>query len=367
MTSDHDAVDALIKEQVSLKGYNTLSIDVSAAYFATVTSFDELTEAVDFAKAKGLGIFTIGEGSNLVLTADISALVLKIDFKAIEPLDMECQTGIQRIRVGAGEVWDHFVAYTLEHNWYGLENLSLIPGTVGASPVQNIGAYGIEVSDVIAWVECFDTETGREIRLNSNECQFGYRDSLFKRSNTQHHGYNRYVITHVVFDLQRQFNPNVDYAAFEQFLDNKDKASLNASQVRQAVIDIRSAKLPDPSLLANAGSFFKNPVICGKKAHKIRERYKSIPNYPAPDKNGEPQVKIAAGWLIEQAGWKGRCLGPVGMHDKQALVLVNHGGATADDVIGLSKAVVADVERQFGITLEAEPVHFPQGVSMLTR
>lgn len=354
---------SLIQEQVSLKPYNTLSIDVCAAHFAIVTSLDELKAVVNFAKTNELGIFIIGEGSNLVLTSDISALVLKVGLTGIQQLNTPDKANIQRIRVGAGESWDQFVAHTIDQQWYGLENLSLIPGTVGASPVQNIGAYGVEVSDVIAWVECLDTETGQEIRLNCKECQFGYRDSLFKRTNAQRYGYNRYVITHVVFDLQRQFSPNVDYVAFDRILGGNEQASLNASQVRHAVIDIRSAKLPDPSLLANAGSFFKNPVICMEKAQEILEKHQNMPHYPAEALEGRAQVKVAAGWLIEQAGWKGRCIGPVGMHEKQALVLVNHGGASADNVIALSKNVVADVERQFGITLEAEPVHFPSVLS----
>lgn len=368
MMPDHCDLESGIQRNFSLKAYNTLAIDVSAQFFAQVTSLDALKTVVAFAKSHDLGIFIIGEGSNLVLTGDISALVLKLDIKGIEPLHSPDQKTTQRIKVGAGECWDDFVAYTIKQAWYGLENLSLIPGTVGASPVQNIGAYGVEVSDLIAWVECFDIHTGQIVKFQGSQCGFGYRDSRFKRSNAEQKGYSRYVIIHVVFDLQTQFIPNVEYAAFDQILSEINKASLSASQVRQAVIDIRSAKLPDPSILANAGSFFKNPVISGKKAHKILEHHKNMPFYPvgqtagikdAANMDKQAQVKVAAGWLIEQAGWKGRKLGPVGMHEKQALVLVNHGNASAYDIRDLTKAVMQDVKARFDIDLEPEPVHFP--------
>ncbi|MDA0945902.1 MAG: UDP-N-acetylmuramate dehydrogenase, partial [Bacteroidetes bacterium] len=250
-----------------------------------------------------------------------------------------------QVAAGAGEVWHDFVMYTLDHGWGGLENLSLIPGSVGASPMQNIGAYGVEIKDHFAWLDAVNVADGSLKRFGPEECDFGYRESVFKRGQK-----DRWVIVRVAFNLQRNAPLRMGYGAIEQELQHLPVAERTARDVSQAVIRIRQSKLPDPAVVGNAGSFFKNPTVSRKVADSLLAAHPGMPQYPQP--SGE--VKLAAGWLIEQAGWKGVSRGTHGVHDKQALVLVNHGGATGAEVWQLAQDVMASVAQKFEVHLEPE-------------
>ena len=254
------------------------------------------------------------------------------------------------VRASAGESWHDFVQWTLAQGWPGLENLSLIPGTVGAAPIQNIGAYGLEVGERLHALTAFDLQTGRSVRFDQAACRFGYRDSIFKQEGWHLNG--RFVITDVTFRLPKRWQPLIGYADIARELVARNIATATASQIADAVIAVRQRKLPDPAQVPNTGSFFHNPVLEAETARQLLAAYPSLPHYPQAD----GRMKLAAGWLIEQAGWKGRDLGPVGMYEKQALVLVNRGGATGANVITLMQAVQRDVREKFGVDLTPEPV-----------
>ncbi len=313
---------------VSLHGFNTFGIGATA---------DRL---VEFEAAEDLqGIFPIdgrwnvlGGGSNILFTGDYHGTLLRCTGRGME-ISKDGQ-----VRVEAGMVWDDFVAETVEHGLWGAENLSHIPGTVGAAPVQNIGAYGVEAKDIIESVEVYDPSREEVLVMEAAECGFGYRDSIFKRSM---HG----VITAVNFRLSRTPRPRLEYGGL---CDTVTEPTLE--NIRRAVIDIRASKLPDPEVQGNAGSFFKNPVVASEVAEKLRELYPDMPLYDAP----HGLKKLAAGWLIDRAGWKGRTLGRVGVHPKQALVLVNLGGATGGEVMELAHRIQNDVRAQFGVEINTE-------------
>lgn len=323
----------------SLLPYNTFGIDVSASRFLEYASVAELEEYI----AQGAvttPFLHIGGGSNLLFTKDYDGLILHSRIGGIEVTAEDSQA--VSLRVGAGVVWDDFVACCVEHGWYGAENLSLIPGEVGASAVQNIGAYGVEVKDLITAVETVNIQ-GYERVYSVEECEYAYRNSIFK------HPENKSVfVTYVRFRLSKEERYTLDYGTIRQELTKYPAPTLPI--VRKVIIEIRESKLPDPKVTGNAGSFFMNPIVAKEKLEALQRDYPRIPYYELPD----GRVKIPAGWMIDQCGWKGKSLGPAAVHDKQALVLVNRGGAKGSDVIALSDAVRASVRDKFGIDIHPE-------------
>ena len=323
----------------SLLPYNTFGIDVSASRFLEYASVAELEEYI----AQGAvttPFLHIGGGSNLLFTKDYDGLILHSRIGGIEVTAEDSQT--VSLRVGAGVVWDDFVACCVEHGWYGAENLSLIPGEVGASAVQNIGAYGVEVKDLITAVETVNIQ-GYERVYSVEECEYAYRSSIFKRPENK-----SVFVTYVRFRLSKEERYTLDYGTIRQELAKYPAPTLPI--VRKVIIEIRESKLPDPKVTGNAGSFFMNPIVAKEKLEALQRDYPRIPYYELPD----GRVKIPAGWMIDQCGWKGKSLGPAAVHDKQALVLVNRGGAKGSDVIALSDAVRASVRDKFGIDIHPE-------------
>ena len=323
----------------SLLPYNTFGIDVSASRFLEYASVAELKEYI----AQGAvttPFLHIGGGSNLLFTKDYDGLILHSRIGGIEVMAEDSQT--VSLRVGAGVVWDDFVACCVEHGWYGAENLSLIPGEVGASAVQNIGAYGVEVKDLITAVETVNVQGYGRV-YSVEECEYAYRSSIFKRPENK-----SVFVTYVRFRLSKEERYTLDYGTIRQELAKYPAPTLPI--VRKVIIEIRESKLPDPKVMGNAGSFFMNPIVAKEKLEALQRDYPRIPYYELPD----GRVKIPAGWMIDQCGWKGKSLGPVAVHDKQALVLVNRGGAKGSDIVALSDAVRASVRDKFGIDIHPE-------------
>ena len=329
-----------------LASFNTFGVAATAREFAVVSSEQQLMHWCT-EHGKTTPPFLIGGGSNLLITQDIEAPVLQLALRGTRVVFDEGNTVL--VEAMAGEPWHPFVLWTLKQGLCGLENLSLIPGSVGAAPVQNIGAYGVEIAETVDSVMTINTQTGESREFTNAECEFGYRDSVFKHNIDA--ARDRYAITRVRFRLSRKFTPRVDYGELQTELQRAEIWVPTSSDVSRAVIAIRSRKLPDPSVIGNAGSFFKNPVVAADVAATLKSRFASMPQYPAADGH----TKIAAGWLIEQAGWKGRSIGAAGIHRQHALVLVNHGGATGAELWALAQAVRADVQEKFGITLTPEP------------
>ncbi|CDC52390.1 uDP-N-acetylenolpyruvoylglucosamine reductase [Bacteroides finegoldii CAG:203] len=323
----------------SLLPYNTFGIDVSASRFLEYASVAELKEYI----AQGAvttPFLHIGGGSNLLFTKDYDGLILHSRIGGIEVTAEDSQT--VSLRVGAGVVWDDFVACCVEHGWYGAENLSLIPGEVGASAVQNIGAYGVEVKDLITAVETVNVQGYGRV-YSVEECEYAYRSSIFKRPENK-----SVFVTYVRFRLSKEERYTLDYGTIRQELAKYPAPTLPI--VRKVIIEIRESKLPDPKVMGNAGSFFMNPIVAKEKLEALQRDYPRIPYYELPD----GRVKIPAGWMIDQCGWKGKSLGPAAVHDKQALVLVNRGGAKGSDIVALSDAVRASVRDKFGIDIHPE-------------
>ena len=323
----------------SLLPYNTFGIDVSASRFLEYASVAELKEYI----AQGAvttPFLHIGGGSNLLFTKDYDGLILHSRIGGIEVTAEDSQT--VSLRVGAGVVWDDFVACCVEHGWYGAENLSLIPGEVGASAVQNIGAYGVEVKDLITAVETVNVQGYGRV-YSVEECEYAYRSSIFKRPENK-----SVFVTYVHFRLSKEERYTLDYGTIRQELARYPAPTLPI--VRKVIIEIRESKLPDPKVTGNAGSFFMNPIVAKEKLEALQRDYPRIPYYELPD----GRVKIPAGWMIDQCGWKGKSLGPAAVHDKQALVLVNRGGAKGSDIVALSDAVRASVRDKFGIDIHPE-------------
>ncbi len=335
-------VSLALQEHVNLRPYNTLGVDALARYFVDVHNEAELLAVDSLAKDLGMPLLALGGGSNLLLTQDVAALVVRINSRGIRLLSDDGEQVL--VEAQAGEPWHSFVLTMLAQGFCGLENLSLIPGTVGAAPVQNIGAYGVEVRDVMAGLTALDRQTGLLQEFTPEQCQFAYRDSRFKQEA------GRWLIVRVRFALQRSFLAHLEYGPLRQRLAHLE--CLTPLAVSQAVCAIRREKLPDPAELHNAGSFFKNPVISSAQAQRLNQRYPKLMAYPQTD----GRVKLAAGWLIEQAGWKGFRVGDAGVHDRQALVLVNYGQATGLQMLALAKRIVADVALKFNVALEMEPV-----------
>ncbi|MCI7775919.1 MAG: UDP-N-acetylmuramate dehydrogenase [Prevotellaceae bacterium] len=337
----------MISENSSLLPYNTFGIQALARVLVTYDSADELRQALSLYRSQyaGMPLLHIGAGSNLLFLNDYPGMVLHSQVGGVTLLGSEGDDVL--VRVGAGLEHDAWVSQAVANGWHGLENLSLIPGQVGASAVQNIGAYGVEARDVIECVEGVELATGRSCTWTNEQCGYGYRASVFKTTLR-----GQYAITHVTYRLHRTFVPRLDYGALRSTLQSHgiDAGQVTAEQLRQVIIEVRRAKLPDPRIQGNAGSFFMNPVVCRREWDRIRDQYPNAPHYDVDDGH----VKVPAGWLIEQCGWKGRALGPAAVHDKQALVLVNRGGATGADIMALCDAVRADVKKRFGISLHPE-------------
>ena len=330
-----------IQQNTSLRQYNTFGIDVKAKLFSPFSSQEQLADLLS--AHSRLPVFVLGGGSNILFTKNYDGLVLRNEIMGID-LIKEDANHIY-IKVGGGENWHQLVLYTLHRNWAGLENLSLIPGNVGASPMQNIGAYGVEVREVFDELEAFHIKD-KKIRVFSvNDCEFGYRDSVFKRKYK-----NEFVILNVTYRLNKAPHFNISYGALEQELENMKVTELTIQDVSRAVINIRSSKLPDPAAIGNAGSFFKNPEITEKQYKKLATSFPGIVGYPL--ENGG--VKLAAGWLIEQCGWKGVRRGDAGCHAKQALVLVNYGNASGIEIFKLSEEILKSVKDKFGVVLQRE-------------
>ena len=325
------------KVNYSLLSHNTFGIDAKCCRFM---EYSTVEEAQEIARQLQQPYLLIGAGSNLLLTDDFDGTVVHSALKGIET------QSDSRICCGSGEAWDEVVAWCVGHGLYGAENLSLIPGEVGASAVQNIGAYGAEVKDLIASVEAVEIGTGKLCVFSREECQYGYRDSRFK-----HEWKNKYLITHVVYQLSTdESHQSTEYGNIRSELDRRGIQMPTAAQLRQVVIDIRNAKLPDPKVTGNAGSFFMNPVVERSKYEELQAQYPDMPHYYI-DADHE---KIPAGWMIDQCGWKGKKLGRAGVHDKQALVLVNCGGATGEEIVTLCKQIQQDVQAKFGIDIHPE-------------
>lgn len=331
-----------IQENISLKRYNTFGFDQNARFFTAVASVADLKSALGWAKNKDLDILILGGGSNILLTRDFDGLVIKLELKGIKPLD---ENGDYIwVKVGAGEVWQDWVSHAIGQNWAGIENLSLIPGTVGASPMQNIGAYGVEIKEVFESLEALHRDTLELETFDAVACDFGYRESVFKNTLK-----DQYVICSVTFRLKKKPDFHVEYGAIQDVLREKGVSDLSIQAVSDAVIAIRRSKLPDPEEIGNSGSFFKNPTIETDHFDALKTQYPHLPGYP-----NDEGVKVPAGWLIEQAGWKGHRAGDVGVHAKQALVLVNYGLGKGAEVKLLSEKIRASVKEKFGIELQPE-------------
>jgi UDP-N-acetylmuramate dehydrogenase len=331
-----------IQENISLKPLNTFGIAKNARFFTAVSNIDTLKEVLKWAKDKNQNVLILGGGSNLLLTKDFDGLVVKIEIKGINLVHED--TDYIWVKVGAGEVWNDLVLYAIGKNWAGIENLTLIPGTVGASPMQNIGAYGVELKEVFESLEALNRSSLEMEIFTAQDCKFGYRESVFK-----HELKDQYVICSVLFRLKKKPEFHVDYGAIQDVLKEKGITELSIKAVSDAVSEIRMSKLPDPKEIGNAGSFFKNPTISQTQFSELKSIFPQIPGYPTLE-----GIKVPAGWLIEQAGWKGKRIGEVGVHAKQALVLVNYGNGDGAEIKALSEKVMLSVSEKFGISLHPE-------------
>ena len=334
-----------IESGVSLKPYNSFGLPAVAHTLVRVTGDADVRRVVDHPQLGRAPKFVLGGGSNIILTRDMPQIVLKVEVKGMRLVAERDDAWI--VEAGAGESWHEFVEYTLNHGWPGLENLALIPGTVGAAPVQNIGAYGVELKDRFESLDAVDLVTGRSVTLGPSICAFGYRDSVFKHSLS-----NRSVITRVRFRLPRPWQPVAGYLDLERKIHETGIREPSPRQIFDWVCAIRRAKLPDPQVIGNAGSFFKNPVVTVEQCRDIIGRDPEIVHYPMPDGS----VKLAAGWLIDACGWKGKTMGQAGVYERQALVLVNRGHAIGSEVMLLARAIQESVYGRFGIRLEPEPL-----------
>ena len=333
----------IIQENISLKPYNTFGIDVQARYFASFNTVEVLLDLLNSKLKTQHSKLILGGGSNLLFTKNYDGLVLKNAIRGIELIKEDQH--YTYVKVGAGENWHEFVLYCLHHNYAGVENLSLIPGNVGASPMQNIGAYGVEIKDVFHQLEAFHLKDKKLETFSLNDCEFGYRESVFKRKYK-----DEFVITNVVFCLHKHPTYNTSYGAINQELENMGVKELSIRAISQAVINIRSSKLPDWREIGNAGSFFKNPIIPNQKFRQLTQHFPNIVAFPS----GKEYTKLAAGWLIEQCGWKGFREGDAGCYPKQALVLVNYGNAKGEELYRLSEKIMQSVRAKFGVSLERE-------------
>lgn len=340
----------------SLLAHNTFGIDAKCKRFLEYTSVEEAQQIVAGLTAADQPLLILGGGSNLLLTGDYQGTVLHSAIKGIEVLENGDLAAAEHddallnpdwafLNCGSGEVFDDVVAYAVEHDFYGAENLSIIPGEVGASAIQNIGAYGVEAKDIIYKVEAVEIATGKLVVFDNQDCQYSYRQSKFK-----HEWRDQYLVTHVIYRLKKTYAPALDYGNIRASLATKNIEHPTAQQLRDVIIEIRNAKLPDPKVQGNAGSFFMNPIVEKAEYDALAAQYPGMPHYTI---DGEHE-KIPAGWMIDQCGWKGKSLGRAGVHDKQALVLVNRGGATGEEIVNLCETIRKDVRQKFGIDIHPE-------------
>jgi UDP-N-acetylmuramate dehydrogenase len=333
----------LITTNISLKPYNTFGIDASSKYFTSIQSLEHIRELFESSVYKSNERLILGGGSNLLITKNINALVIKNDLKGIEVVKETTDSVF--VKCAAGEAWHDFVVFCISKNYGGLENLSLIPGCTGASPMQNIGAYGVEIKDTFYELQAIHMETGEMKTFSNRDCEFGYRESVFKRKLK-----DQFIITSVTFQLSKQPVFHIEYGAIKQELDAMKISDLSIQSISQAVINIRSSKLPNPKEIGNAGSFFKNPEVSASEFERLKNEFSNLVAYPLDNGN----YKLAAGWLIEQSGLKGYRKGDAGVHKLQALVLVNYGAATGNEIYDLSTHVLQTVKTKFGVDLERE-------------
>ncbi len=333
----------IVQKDVQLKPFNTFGIEATAKYFIEVSSIDQLQEILQSPDYQSTERLILGGGSNMLLTKDFDGLVIKIAIKGFEVVN-ENEDNIW-IKAGAGLVWHDLVMQCVNQNYAGMENLSLIPGTVGAAPMQNIGAYGIEIKEVFEELQALEIATGEIKNFDKAMCNFGYRESIFK-----HEAKGKYIILNVTFKLSKKPTFHVEYGAIKDTLAEMGEIEMSIKAISDAVIQIRQSKLPNPAEIGNAGSFFKNPEILKSQFEALKAQFPTIPSYPV----SETTTKVPAGWLIEQAGWKGQRFGNVGVHAKQALVLVNYGGGKGEEIKDLSQKIQASVKEKFGIQLSAE-------------
>ncbi|MEO6583731.1 MAG: UDP-N-acetylmuramate dehydrogenase [Ferruginibacter sp.] len=333
----------MIQENISLKRYNTFGIDATARYFIGCNTVEDVQQVLaDKIIDANSDLMVLGGGSNILLLNDVNILVLKVDIPGITIIK-ENENHIY-VKAGAGVNWHAFVLYCLQNDFAGVENLALIPGNVGASPMQNIGAYGVEIKDVVQGVEALHIKDKTLVNFSNAECGFGYRESVFKTTLK-----NNFIITSVVFKLNKKPVLNTNYGALQQVLNEMNVATLTIQAIAEAVMQIRKSKLPDPAKIGNAGSFFKNPVVTKEAFLALQAQYPGIAGYPSKD-----GVKLAAGWLIEQCGYKGIRRGDAGCHPKQALVLVNYGNASGNDILSLANEIIVAVQKKFTVTLQKE-------------
>lgn len=337
----------MFKENFSLKRYNTFGIDAAAQYFSTFKTVEQLEQCLEMEKQKTKNrkrkTLILGGGSNILLSGNVEGFVLKNEIKGIEIVSEDDDDVY--VKAGAGENWHQLVLYTIKNNLAGMENLSLIPGNVGASPMQNIGAYGVDLKDVFYELEAFHLSEKNIVNFNVEDCRFGYRESIFKGKYK-----GQFVITNVTYRLNKIPRFNTSYGAIEQELQSMGVNELSIQAISQAVINIRTSKLPDPAVIGNAGSFFKNPEISSQQFEALKSVFTGIVGYALDNGN----IKLAAGWLIEQCGWKGFRKGDAGCHTKQALVLINYGHAKGSEILSLSEKIITSVKNKFDVVLERE-------------
>lgn len=335
-----------IQHNIQLSEMTTFGVASRASDFAIIKDVQDLMDIQDQRELADQNLLILGGGSNILFTQDFHGLVLKNEIAGIEKIK-ETQDHIY-IRLGAGENWHHFVMEAVKNNWSGVENLSLIPGCCGAAPMQNIGAYGVEIKEFLHCVEAYHIPSKSLHRLSMEDCELGYRESIFKNKNK-----GEYIILYVELRLNKKPDFRISYGAIQEELEKMKISELSISAISDAVISIRKSKLPDPSEIGNAGSFFKNPIVDLNIAEKLKKVYPNIPTYPVGDKKMN-QCKIAAGWMIDQAGWKGKRILDYGVHSKQALVLVNYGQSKGSDIFQLSADIIEDIKEKFGVQLERE-------------
>ena len=332
----------------NLQKFNTLAVPALAQLFVSVKNDDELREALMFARTENLSLLLLGDGSNIVLRDDFSGLVVHIKSQGREVVAEN--DDYVWLKVAAGENWHQLVEYSLDNSLYGLENLSLIPGSVGAAPIQNIGAYGVEIKELVAELSALNIRSGLSVTFTNESCHFAYRDSIFKQALK-----DQYVITSVTFRLYKKPRLNLTYPALRAVFNDMVEADISPQQVSAAVIEIRQSKLPDPATIPNVGSFFKNPVVTHTQFNNLKARHPDIVAYPV----SESQIKLAAGWLIDKAGWRGKEVGGAVVHQQQALVLTNPLKASGMAVLELAELIKQSVFEQFGVMLEMEPRTYP--------
>ncbi len=332
-----------IIENYPLLKLNTFGVDVKAKYFASINTINELTELIKTNVFKDLELLILGGGSNILFTKDFDGLVLLNNIKGKEIIDQNQQSIF--LKIGAGENWHKLVMYCVDNGWGGIENLSLIPGNTGTAPMQNIGAYGVEIKETFVELEALEISSGKIVKFNNSDCEFGYRESVFKNKMK-----NQYIILNITLELKKNPVLNVNYGDVKAILKSQNIKNPAIKEVSNAIISIRQSKLPDPKKIGNSGSFFKNPIVSLNQVELIKKKYPNVVNY----KINENEFKIAAGWMIEKAGWKGKKFNNYGVHEKQALVLVNYGFANGMEIFDLSEKIILDIKDKFGITLERE-------------